>query len=276
MTRDCRSSSSGCARPGRTRLFSLTARPGHLRLYGRETIGSQFRSGAGRAAAAVALLQRRDHRRRQRRSTFSRRPGSSATTTARSFIISMSRTTNASGQHLRVMSVPAGPGPIRRVHAADSDRRRMARVHLRVEVDCERSAVWVSAGRRADWHLASAAVRREHPVGRGDRARPPELHRRVRRDVAARIWRERGCRPTSTTSSTKSARSCATRASDRRASGEAPQRRYAFTFASVSFSARADCCTPATSFGQSLISTCFSTPPRPTTTGTLRQMSRMP
>ena len=41
-------------------LFSLTERPGHLRLYGRETIGQPVPAVAGRAAAAGALLQR-DH-----------------------------------------------------------------------------------------------------------------------------------------------------------------------------------------------------------------------
>jgi beta-xylosidase len=35
--------SSGCGTPWPEELFSLTARPGHLRLYGRETMGSQFR-----------------------------------------------------------------------------------------------------------------------------------------------------------------------------------------------------------------------------------------
>src|SRR5205814_7464300 len=51
---------------------------------------------------------------------------------------------------------------------------------------------------------------------------------------------------------------------------------YAFTFAMVSLSARADCCSAICSLGQSFISTCFSTPLRLTTEGTLRQMSRMP
>ena len=41
--RSCRSSFSGCDRPWPDELFSLSARPGHLRLYGRETMGSLFR-----------------------------------------------------------------------------------------------------------------------------------------------------------------------------------------------------------------------------------------
>src|SRR6266511_864141 len=49
-----------------------------------------------------------------------------------------------------------------------------------------------------------------------------------------------------------------------------------FTLANVSFSALADCCNAIISLGHSLISTCRSTPVRPTTDGTLRQMSRMP
>src|SRR5206468_50664 len=46
------------------------------------------------------------------------------------------------------------------------------------------------------------------------------------------------------------------------------------TFASVSFSARADCCSAICSLGHSLISTCFSTPLRLTIEGTLRQIPR--
>ena len=44
-------------------LFSLTERPGFLRLYGRETVRQPVQPGARRAPAAVALLQRVDDRR---------------------------------------------------------------------------------------------------------------------------------------------------------------------------------------------------------------------
>src|SRR5437667_2911459 len=50
---------------------------------------------------------------------------------------------------------------------------------------------------------------------------------------------------------------------------------HTFTFASVSFSALAELWRPIISFGHSLISTCFSTPLRPTTDGRLKQMSRI-
>ncbi len=44
FTAACRSTPSGCARSAiLRRAVQLTARPGHLRLYGRETLGSLFR-----------------------------------------------------------------------------------------------------------------------------------------------------------------------------------------------------------------------------------------
>ena len=52
-------------------------------------------------------------------------------------------------------------------------------IELRVEVDYERLRF---AYRVGGWQwLAAAAVRRQHPLGRGDRARAAELHRGVRR-----------------------------------------------------------------------------------------------
>ena len=73
-------------------LFSLTARPGHLRLYGRETIGSLFRQ---------ALVARRQQAHCYSASTivefepthFQQWPASSATTTRRSSTTCTSRTT---------------------------------------------------------------------------------------------------------------------------------------------------------------------------------------
>ena len=53
-------------------------------------------------------------------------------------------------------------------------------IELRVEVDYERLRfAYRVGGQRVA--VAAAAVRREHPLGRGDRARAAELHRRVRR-----------------------------------------------------------------------------------------------
>ena len=86
------------------------------------------------------------------------------------------------GTHLRVMSClpdqvqsDAFTDPIAIVSGT--------RVHLRVEVDCERLQFGYRLEGEDDWHWVAQHLRREHPVRRGDRARSPELHRRVRRDV---------------------------------------------------------------------------------------------
>ena len=79
------------------------ARPGHLRLFGRETHRQSLPSGAGRAAAAGTLLQRATLVEFEP-DTSSRWPAWSATTTARSSTTSTSRATSDCGKHLRVMS----------------------------------------------------------------------------------------------------------------------------------------------------------------------------
>ena len=54
------------------------------------------------------------------------------------------------------------------------------------------------------------------------------------------------------------------------------ERRQPCTLPSVSLSALAELCRPLSSFGQSSISICCTTPARPTTVGTLIATSRMP
>ena len=97
--RSCRIDFQWLRSPWPDELFSLTARPGHLRLFGRETIGQPLPPGAGRAAAAVALLQRARRRWTSSPSTSSRWPGWSATTTAPSSTTSTCRTTRPSASH---------------------------------------------------------------------------------------------------------------------------------------------------------------------------------
>ena len=186
-------------------LFSLTARPGHLRLFGRETIGSAFRQSlvARRqqshcfSAATVARLRAAR--------TSSRWRGWCATTTRRSSTTSTSRTTRRVGRHLRVMSslpdqvqADAFTPPI-----AIPDGRPM---HLRVEVDFERLRFGyrvdgedVAAGCRSSSTRASCRTKRPRPDGRISPV-PSSAWR-------ARISPARRCRPISTTSNTASARS---------------------------------------------------------------------
>jgi len=117
-------------------LFSLTARPGHLRLYGRETVGSQFRQ---------ALVARRQQSHSFSASTvvdfsprhFQQSAGLICYYNASKFHYLYVSHDDSVGVHLRVMScVPdqvqsdafTEPLPI----PAGTP------VHLRVEVDCER------------------------------------------------------------------------------------------------------------------------------------------
>ncbi len=122
--------------PWSEELFSLTARPGHLRLFGRETVGSQFRQ---------ALVARRQQSHSFSASTvvdfsprhFQQSAGLICYYNASKFHYLYMSHDDAVGVHLRVMScLPdqvqsdafTEPIPIQ----AGSP------VHLRVEVDCER------------------------------------------------------------------------------------------------------------------------------------------
>jgi xylan 1,4-beta-xylosidase len=117
-------------------LFSLAARPGHLRLYGRETIGSQFRQAlvarrqqAFCYSAATAVEVEPQH--------FQQMAGLVCYYNSSKFHYLHISHDPAVGKHVRVMSClpdqvqsDAFTPPI----AIPSDRR----VHLRVEVDYER------------------------------------------------------------------------------------------------------------------------------------------
>ena len=80
--------------PGPDELFCLSARPGFLRLYGRETIGSMFRQSLvarRQQAHCYSAITAMDLSRR----TFSSRPGWCATTTAPSSTTSTFRRTKS-------------------------------------------------------------------------------------------------------------------------------------------------------------------------------------
>ena len=174
----CRSTFNGCARPSPTSC-SACAR-------GRATCGS---SAARPSAACSRRRSSRGGSRRiasaPRRSwsssprTSSRWPDWSATTTAPSSTTCTSVADEA-GKHLRVMSALPDQVHGRRVHAADSDRRG------RADRAARRGGLRTPAASRielggGDVAVAAAAVRRQHSLGRGERAGPAELHRRVRR-----------------------------------------------------------------------------------------------
>ena len=158
-------------------LFSLRERPGHLRLFGRETIGSLFtqalvarRQQAHCFSAATLVEFEPEH--------FQQMAGLVCYYNSGKFhYLYVSR--DDSGKHLRVMSsLPdqvtsdAFTPPIAIPDGAP--------IELRVEVDYERLLFAYRVG-DARVALAAAAVRRQHPLGRSQRAGPAELHRRVRR-----------------------------------------------------------------------------------------------
>ena len=177
--------------------------PGYLRLYGRETIGSQFRQSLVARRQQAHCYSAVDGHGVRARALSADRPASSATTTARSSTTCTSRTTQHVGKHLRVMTcMPDGVQSD--VFTPPIAIPSGTPVQLRVEVDFERLhfAYRVEGDGVA---LAAAAVRREHPVGRSDGAGQAELHRRVRRHGLPGPRRAPQRQPTSTTSSTGNA-----------------------------------------------------------------------
>ena len=186
-------------------IFSLTARPGPPAPLRTRDDRQPLPPGAGRAAPAGALLQRVDASWSSSPSTSSRWPG---------------LVCYYGGSQVplppRLARRGAGQAPARDVGAPRLSRRPTrsrrrgrdpgrAAVELRVEVDYER----LHFGYRLDGGalaLAAAAVRRQHPLRRGDRAGPARTSPAPSSAWPARTWRARRCPPTSTGSSTASAR----------------------------------------------------------------------
>ena len=184
-------------------LLSLTARPGHLRLYGRETIGSLFRQ---------ALVARRQQAHCYSASTriefepehFQQMAGLVCYYNSAKFHYFYVSHDDAIGKHLRVMS--AVPDQVQSdAFTAPIAIPAGAAIELRVEVDDERllfayrldTGLPCGACRREGERLAVAAtgVRRQHSVRRGHGTGAAELHRRVRRHGLSRHqWKRTACR----------------------------------------------------------------------------------
>ena len=122
--------------PAPAELFSLTARPGHLRLYGRETIGSLFRQ---------ALVARRQESHCYSAATvvecapkhFQQMAGLVCYYNGAKFHYLYVSTDETVGKHLRVMSaLPDQPQSDAFTPPISLPEGR--RIHLRVEVDYER------------------------------------------------------------------------------------------------------------------------------------------
>lgn len=117
-------------------IFSLSARPGHLRLYGRETVGSQF---------CQALVARRQESHSFSACTsvdvspqhFQQAAGLICYYNSAKFHYFYVSRDESAGTHLRVMSCL--PDQVHSDAFTDPIAIRAGiRVHLRVEVDCER------------------------------------------------------------------------------------------------------------------------------------------
>ena len=131
-------------------IFSVSARPGHLRLYGRETVGSQFhqalvarRQESHSFSASTSVDARPQH--------FQQAAGLICYYNSAKFHYFYVSRDEQIGTHLRVMSClpdqvqsDAFTDPIAMVSGT--------RVHLRVEVDCERLQFGYRLEGEDDWH----------------------------------------------------------------------------------------------------------------------------
>ena len=131
-------------------IFSVSARPGHLRLYGRETVGSQFhqalvarRQESHSFSASTSVDARPQH--------FQQAAGLICYYNSAKFHYFYVSRDEQIGTHLRVMSCL----PDQVQSDAFTDPIAMAsgtRVHLRVEVDCERLQFGYRLEGEDDWH----------------------------------------------------------------------------------------------------------------------------
>ena len=181
-------------------LFSLTARPGHLRLYGRETIGSLFRQAlvarrqqAHCYSASTAIEFEPEH--------FQQAAGLVCYYGGNKFHYLHVSHDEAIGKHVRVMSaLPDSP-------QADAFSTPLAvpsgqPIELRVEVDHERLLFRLPRGPRG----VDLAVRSSTPASSPTRPRRPAPRTSPAPSWGwhARTWPAPRARPTSTGSSTGS------------------------------------------------------------------------
>ena len=129
-------------------LFSLTARPGHLRLYGRETPGSHFRQSlvarrqqAHCYSAATVVDFEPEH--------FQQMAGLICYYSGSKFHYLYISHDVTLGKHLRVMS--ALPDQVQTDAFTAAIAIPAGRIHLRVEVDYER-LLFAYRGEGQDWH----------------------------------------------------------------------------------------------------------------------------
>ena len=199
----CRSTFSGCARRSRTELFSLQRAAGSPASLRPRDDRQPVRAGTGRAAPAGALLQRVDASWSSSREHFQQMAGLVCYYNSAKFHYFYVSTTTTAGKHLRVMS--ALPDQVQRdaftppiaipTGAADRAARRSGL----------RAAALRVSNRRRRVAMAAAAVRRQHPLGRGQRARVARISPARSSAWRARISPGRRCRLISIGSSTASA-----------------------------------------------------------------------
>ena len=175
-------------------LFSLTERPGHLRLYGRETLGSLFRQSLvarrqqSHCFSAATVVEFEPERFQQMAGLVCYYNGS------KFHYLYISHDAEL-GKHIRVMSCL--PDQVQSdVFTPPIAIPGGVPVHLRVEVDYERLYF---AYRRATGRNGAACPDSSTPAFSPTRRDLPELRISPARlwACAARIWRERAGRPTS-------------------------------------------------------------------------------
>jgi len=131
-------------------ILSLSARPGHLRLYGRETVGSQFcqalvarRQESHSFSARTSIDARPQH--------FQQAAGLICYYNSAKFHYCYLSHDEGIGTHLRVMSCL--PDQVQTDVFTDPIAIRAdTRVHLRVEVDCERLQFAYRLDGEEEWH----------------------------------------------------------------------------------------------------------------------------
>ena len=159
-------------------LFSLTARPGFLRLYGRETVGSLFKQ---------ALVARRQQSHRYSAATivefeprhFQQMAGLVCYYNSAKFHYLYVSTDDAVGKHVRVMSALPDPAQADAFTPAFRDSVECRRGTARR--DRRRASPFRVSRQRCRMDVDSAAVRCQHPLRRSHGAGAVELHGRLRR-----------------------------------------------------------------------------------------------
>ncbi len=141
-------------------LFSLTARPGHLRLYGRETPGSLFRQALVARRQQAHCYSARDGR-RLRAGTLPADGRADLLLRRRQVSLSLHLARRRGRASRAGDVVAAGLRDGGRIHAAASDSARAGRTGRRRGFRA--AHVRLSGGRRR-LDLAAGVVRRQHPV----------------------------------------------------------------------------------------------------------------